>query len=261
MPRSLASERARGPAHRLNLRALARPIADSLGSFPSHDLADAAIDTWHARMINEHGSAHVFSALARQLRDVGFDADASHCEAFANEERRHGVACGAVVEALGGAADGIGLPEEVLPLHLDASTPREAVLRNVISVACLHETVAVALIAAELRSMPPGALRRLLTRIWADEIGHARFGWRLLSAHEPTLTAAERVGISRYLRVAWEHLDEHELTHLPDSSEFAGDDSAAELGLCDGREARSLFFRVRDHVLRPRLQQFRSLAI
>jgi hypothetical protein len=56
-------------------------------------------------MVNEHGSAQVFDALALQLREAGFDeADVTACRRFAVEERQHGVLCGAVVESLGGDA-------------------------------------------------------------------------------------------------------------------------------------------------------------
>ena len=59
-------------------------------------------------------------------------------------ERRHGVLCGAVVEALGGEARA-EVPERApFPDHGDVS-PREGALRNVLSVACLSETVAVSL--------------------------------------------------------------------------------------------------------------------
>ena len=172
-------------------------------------------------MINEYASSRVFTALARQLEKCGFEEDADEALQFADEERRHGVLCGAVVEALGGEARGELFAEAKFPEHRDAP-PRAALLRNVISICCMSETVAVALIGAERLEMPdtyaarPNALRALLTRIWADEIGHARFGWRLLERLSKSLTDEERRAIREYVPTALEHLVAHEHAHLPE---------------------------------------------
>src|SRR5262245_4131109 len=107
-------------------------------------------------MVNEHGSARVFEQLAAQMERAGLPADiVKTCAAFAEEERTHGVLCGAVVEALGGEALAPALPALDLPEHEDVDR-REAVLRNVLSIACLSESVAVALIGAERLRMPEG---------------------------------------------------------------------------------------------------------
>lgn len=90
MSRVLLDLRRAARAHRLDVPALPH-------------LAASARATWLGRMVNEHGSAHVFEALADQLADAGFaHADVVRCRGFAAEERRHGVLCGAVVESLGG---------------------------------------------------------------------------------------------------------------------------------------------------------------
>ena len=59
--------------------------------------------------------------------------------------------------------------------------------------------------------MPKGPSRDLLSRIWADEIGHARFGWQMLEALLPSCDDAERAAIARYLPVALRHLEAHEI--------------------------------------------------
>ena len=85
------------------------------------------------------------------------DAAALHAEtaalqaevpAMIADEYRHARQCAGVVLALGG--DPVApLPAiQALPEHADVS-PLEAVLRNVISVGCLSETVAVSVIRAE----------------------------------------------------------------------------------------------------------------
>lgn len=233
----------RRPSARLDLRAQVRPIA--LPSIPA--LRDAAIETWRGRMVNEYASASVFAALARQLADASMDS--REVASFADEERRHGALCGSVVESLGGKALG-ELPEAAeLPLHADAATPLEAAMRNVLSICCLSETVAVALIGAERLEMPDGELRELLTTIWSDEVGHARFGWRLLS--QLALDAGTRERLADYLELAFAHLVEHELAHLPLSSRPPPD--GVVYGLCNGSDARRLFFDTVETVIVPRL--------
>jgi hypothetical protein len=203
-------------------------------------------------MMNEHGSAAVFEGLARQLRRAGAPEErARECLGFAEEERAHGVLCGAVVEAFGGEARTACEPAPPFPEHLDVA-PIEAVTRNVVSVGCLAETVAVAIISAERLEMPDGELRDLLTRILADEIGHARFGWRWLDEVAPALDAAAKARLGDYLRVAFAHLERHEREHLPANARFPK--GAAAYGLCDGEDARALFYDTVREIIVPRLE-------
>jgi hypothetical protein len=215
-------------------------------------LAAAARATWRGRMINEWSSARVFDALAEQLEEAKFSAEEVRaCRGYGGEERRHGVLCGAVVEALGGEARAeIGeLPS--VPRHA-AVDRREAVVRNLLSVSCLSETVAVALIGAERHEMPESPLRELLDGIWADEIGHARFGWRIVERVVPELDAAARARLESYLRVAFAHVESHELAHLPDHGPPPREGVA--LGLCDGGDARTLFYDTIETVVVERLE-------
>jgi hypothetical protein len=124
-------------------------------------------------------------------------------------------------------------------------------LRNLLSVSCLSETVAVALIGAERLEMPEGSLRELLSRIWADEIGHARFGWRVAQELLPQLDGATRARLSLYLRVALRHLELHELAHLPLASTPPPEGVA--LGLCSGPDARTLLYQTIDEAILPQL--------
>ena len=235
-------------SNRIDLRTPARTYAPKVEA-PEH-LRDAAIATWHARMINEYASSRVFMALAQQLATCGYEEDADEAREFAAEERKHGVLCGAVVEALGGEATGELFEEPVFPLHRDAS-PRAALARNVISICCMSETVAVALIGAERLEMPEGELRALLTRIWADEIGHARFGWRFMERLAKSLTHEEREAIRAYLPIAFAHLEAHEHAHIPPRGAPEGGEC---LGLCSGIDARMLLRETIDEVIAPRIQ-------
>jgi hypothetical protein len=225
----------------------AAPRVDALGD-PGL-LRVAAVATWAGRMRNEYGSSRVFEALAKQAGRAGFAGAAEECVRFAEEERTHGVLCGAVVEALGGVAVMDLEDAPPLPEHEDA-TPRVAVLRNAVSVGCMSETVAVALVGAERAEMPEGELRDLLTRIWSDEIGHARFGWRMLAELAPTLSVEERAQLARYVPVALAHLDRHELAHLPERHAPPG---GSAWGLCSGIAARALYRATVAEVIVPRL--------
>src|SRR5258706_881587 len=155
----------------LDLRSDARRHRPELPELP--ELRVAAMGTWRGRMINEYQSAEVFGALAKQAEHLGLAAKlvSQLCE-FETEERKHGVLCGGVVEALGGEARAeVSVPRR-LPTHA-GTAPLEAFLRNALSVSCLSETVAVALIGAERLEMPEGAPRDVLSEIWAGGVGHA----------------------------------------------------------------------------------------
>lgn len=235
----------------VDLRSAAQRLAPPLLSEALRaDLIDHALVAWSGRMRNEHGSARVFSALAEQLDRAGI-AGAAECRGFAEEERRHGLFCGGVVEALGGQAIFLERPCDY-PWHEDAS-PLEAVARNVLSICCMSETVAVSLIGAERLAMSPGPLRDLLETILADEIGHARFGWKLIAEIAARLSIQERARIDRYLAVAFADLERHQLENI--STEHSPGGLAAELGICDGPDMRALYYATVEDVIVPRLEE------
>lgn len=213
-------------------------------------LAGAVMGTWRGRMINEYTSSTVFAGLAEQLAALGYDTDAASCREFSDEEREHGIACGTVLAAAGGEAMFTMAEPRRLPVHAD-TTPRAGVIRNIISICCMSETVAVSLIGAERMEMPEGPLHQLLTKIWSDEIGHARFGWTFLARVLPDLTDDERAAVDRYLPVAFAALESHELGHIPAATSWP--DGAAAYGLCDGADARTLFFETVMDVIVPQL--------
>jgi hypothetical protein len=238
----------------LDLRELARLAMPRVEPVDA-SLRGMAIATWRGRMVNEHGSAKVFEGLAGQLERAEVEPEiVAEVLGFANEERTHGILCGAVVEALGGEAIADALIAPEFPSHADAS-PLEAVIRNLLSITCLSETVAVALIGAERLKMPDGELRTLLTRIYADECGHANFGWRLLPRLLERARATEDPGLDErlgaYLEVAFAHLVEHELAHLPVGANPPPEGAA--IGLCSGITARALFYATVEQVIVPGL--------
>lgn len=238
----------------LDLRQEGQKLAADFGPMPALNLAErsAAIDTWRGRMVNEHISSRVFAALVPQMMRAG--ASSSRLEALATmigDELRHGRLCAAMVEALGGQARAPYPDLAQVPDHGDAA-PLEAALRNLLSICCLSETVAVALISAERLHAGQADMGKTLDGILADEVRHSRFGWTWLEEVQPQIDDAMRGRLGRYLTVAFRHLVAHELAHLP-----AGPTpslGAMQVGVCDGREARALFFDTVAQVIVPRLQ-------
>lgn len=235
----------------LRRQAAAQPL--DLGGAPELNDRErlAAIATWKGRMVNEHASARVFAALVPQMMRAEVDPD--HQAAVAemiSDELRHARLCAAAALALGGDPRAELPPLPAVPEHEDAE-PLEAVLRNVLSISCLSETVAVALIDAERLQAGPPVLAETLRSILADEVQHARFGWRLLEELEPRLHRGLRARLGEYLVVAFAHLREHELRHIP--ARPAPSSAAEAVGVCDGRAARDLLFATIEDVIVPGL--------
>jgi len=231
----------------LDLSSPCARVAASLDLEVPRDFAAATRATWLGRMVNEYRSGTVFEHTADGLARAGCSTEiVDECRGFAEEERRHGVLCGAVVVRAGGEARVSIGANEPFPEHAD-TTPRAAAVRNLISISCMAETVAVALIGDERERMPEGPLRELLTGIWADEVGHARFGWRTVADLLPTLDADEREAVVAYLPVAFEHLERHELSHLPEGIQASRE--GEKYGLCSGVEARELFYATVDRAV------------
>lgn len=227
----------------------------ALGTDPA--LHAAARATWRARMVQEHRSGRVFVALAAQLAAAGVDAgDVATCAGYAAEEHRHGVLCATVLGALGGAPV---LPAEALPdvpVHPDAGGAVEVALRNVLAISCVAETVAVALLAAERHDVD-GPLRSIVGEILADEVGHARFGWRTAAALAGRLDGAGRARTQAYVGLVLAEAATHFAGRVPASSFPA---SGAALGLCDGCRARALIDAVLAEVVVPRLGELGLVA-
>ena len=92
-----------------------------------------------------------------------------------------------------------------------------------------------------------------MTTILSDEIGHARFGWRMLDDLKPRLDEGLRERLGDYLPVAFLHLLRHELAHLPIHG-FARSDTEKGHGVCDGKDARALFFECVEDIIVPELE-------
>jgi hypothetical protein len=249
------------PAH-LHEDSRGRPILDLRGSFRPAALADLpdltdderamAARTWRGRMANEHASAQVFAGLVPQLMAAAVDADLlAQLPAMIADELRHAEQCAGVVVALGHAPIALLPPITPLPVHADVG-PLEGALRNVLSVCCMSETVAVSVIRAEHAELEGTALGGVLGLILADEIQHARFGWGLLGRLAPRLDRAARERLGAYVEVALRHQVAWELPKLPVHLGLRAEVAAA--GVCDGGLARELFFATVEDVIVPQLE-------
>jgi len=212
-----------------------------------------AIDSWVGRMRNEHVSARIFAQLLPQMMEVGLPARSQEAVAkMIADELRHGRLCAAAVVGLGGEAICEIPALASVPLHQDADA-LEGLLRNVLSVSCLSETVAVSLIAAERLNAGHPVLEETLTSILADEVQHARFGWSLLAELSGKLDAPLRARLGDYLAPAFAHLRAYELENLAPSP--APSKAAEDYGICDGPSARQIFFDTVRDVIIPGLQE------
>lgn len=242
---------------RVDLRAAvreARPLAlPELGALSADELARTRAH-WRIHMTAELASARVFAGLVPQVMAAGLDFEVVRATTeMAREEVAHGLESARVYAALGGDPCS-HLPRlDAVPGHTEVdASPLEVVLRNVMSVSCCGETLAVAVIGGERERALPGPLRDVLTRILADEVGHARFGWRLmrdlLPGAEPTLTRR----LSAYLVAVLER-DLRELVGV------RGDASASfvalSLGAPDGPLAWSTFLSSVREVTVPGLER------
>ncbi|MEC9073421.1 MAG: hypothetical protein VX938_13605, partial [Myxococcota bacterium] len=117
----------------------------------------------------------------------------------------------------------------------------------------LSETVAVSLIRAEQEELETPGIRETLDQILADEVQHARFGWRVLGELGPQLSPELRTRLGDYLVCAFRHLREHELAHLPEGPRPSPE--AEQVGICDGGDARALFFDTVEQVIVPGLEE------
>jgi hypothetical protein len=239
----------------LDLRAQGRGANVELSGGADLEPADRerAIATWKLRMVKEHVSARVFAQLIPQMMRAGIDPSwQESVSIMVSDELRHGRQCAEMVHALGGEAIA-ELPDGLddVPTHDDVE-PLEGFLRNILSISCLSETVAVALIRAEKSEVTTPEMEATLDTILADEVQHARFGWRVLSEVAGELSEETRVRLSDYLIGAFRHLAEHELHFLP--IDPVPSDEAAAYGVCDGRDARRLFYDTVEQVIVPRLE-------
>jgi len=210
-----------------------------------------ATKNWRERMVSEHVSARVFASLLGSLMKAGFDAsEQRRVAAMAQQELDHGLLCARVLVALGEAPLAEVPRLDDVPLHPDAS-PLEAVLRNVISIGCCSETIAVALVATEREQAGPAPIRDVLDAILRDEVKHARFGWRLVSRAARDLDANVRTSLGDYLHDVFDHQIDF---HAPFLAMPCANANGIAVGAPHGRSSFVVFYETMTNVVVPGLE-------
>ena len=217
----------------------------------------AALQNWRDRMVSEHASARVFAGFFDKLLRAGLPRRyLDMARAGIDEELAHAVLCARVLVALGGEPHA-PLPDPLpqVERHEDAS-PIEAVLRDALSIGACSETVAVALVGAEREQAACPGLRGVLDHILADEVGHARLGWKLLDDLLPATDTPTRRRLSAYLVAVFEH---QLAFHAPFLDMPTMTDRGVAFGAPDGPSNWRVFVHTMTTVTLPGLEQ-RGLA-
>ena len=217
----------------------------------------AARRVWQQRMVNEHHSATVLSAMLPQMVACGAPLPfKTALLRMAMDELRHGALCARVVESLGGEPRArVSLLTPPLPEHVGC-TPLETALRNSMFVGCLAETVAVAFTAEERDRTEEPFVKAVITQISADESLHARFGWAFAREAAPHLDDDARARTERWLRTAFVYLEREEMREVPDVRPPSDSlrDQGLRLGVCENRATRELFYATVAEAIVPGLE-------
>jgi len=169
-----------------------------------------AVVEWTGRMVEEQAASRLFAGLLPQMMRAGVDTQFQAATADAVvDELRHARLCAAIVQALGGEARAALTGSDDFPRH-DGVSPLEGLLRNVLDVSCLAETVDVAVLESRYRRARESTFRRVIAEILDDEINHSRLGWRLLQHLEPRIDTRLRERLGAYLIPAFTRLFERQ---------------------------------------------------
>jgi hypothetical protein len=136
---------------------------------------------WRARIAAEYGSAAITQHLVLWLIQIGASPDVIDAGLrIVEDELAHSRLSHQVYVAAGGA-EPPQLERDNLQLPRHAQTPLELdVLRAVVRVFCLGETVAVPLFSHLRSQCTVPSARAALDRILKDEVRHRDFGWLAL---------------------------------------------------------------------------------
>lgn len=173
------------------------PAALSRAAFAAFDRTryterdlEIARRSWTLRALDEYRSLTAFTSLLADLAqvDCGFDALGVGVR-IVRDEDRHVELCRRLVVALGGSSRLEGEPAWLRTAPW--ASPRERVLRMVVGSLCIGETLSVRFLAAVRDATADPLAREVATCLVADESVHGRFGWELLGAMLPGLSARE----------------------------------------------------------------------
>lgn len=191
-----------------------------------------------------------FARLAGWLDRAGFPVALSDLAARASmDEQRHAARCEELAQGFGTSLD--HLPPAAPPvLAPEGLSPRATVLYEAVAACCVTETGSVGVLTALLGEVRGGRLRRVLRELTADEVGHSRLGWAVLSA-EPDRAAA--AALSPWVPAMLAGSIEADLFEPgPPEDE---DDALLELGVLPRALRREVFVRTTLDVVLPGLAE------
>lgn len=232
--------------------------ASELGPLKLPDIAlspgerAVVVGTWRTRMVAEYVSARVFAALVPQAMAAGLRArETMELLTMANEELSHGVRCARVLTSLGEVATSPMGELPRVPVHTNVS-PLEGLVWNLLDVCCVSETAAVVLVGEEVERAGTPELAEELRIILADEVGHARFGFRVLGEVLPTFGPKERERLAAYAATSFRE-------RLVRFGAFLGTEPSTEASLAygapEGPPTFTAFFETLEAVVVPRLEE------
>lgn len=141
---------------------------------------------WAYRAGLEHSAAFRFRRLAERLDTARFDGElvaiAANAEA---QEREHVRLCAEIATRFGAAVE-LATTVDVSEVAPAAWELRDRVVYEVVAFCCVTETANAAVVTAGADDVDDAAIRRAVRTILADEVQHARLGWRFLATHPPT---------------------------------------------------------------------------
>jgi hypothetical protein len=210
---------------------------------------------WLARMRQEHDSAAVFAGMLPQLVEAGCSLEMKTVVLrSAIDELRHAALCGQVATMLGGEpVVEANLHPRELPRH-EGCSPLERIVRNVLFVSCISETVAVAVLTDERDHVREPNVDRVLQQLAGDETLHARIGWIFVRENWPKLDNDARERMHDYLAAALGYYERRVAeVATPHRLEPALVDEARALGFAYGAEVREIVRETLETVVVPQL--------
>jgi bacterioferritin (cytochrome b1) len=152
-----------------------------------HTLRRAAGSVWRARHRFELEAANRFARLSDDLNRLGaHQAVVALTREAVVDETRHASQCSELVSHFGQAAPTSSSmsTDRACPSGL---TEREAVLYELVSMACVTETLSCALLGALVERAKDAKVRQVMHEILRDEIRHSRLGWAHLESESLAL--------------------------------------------------------------------------
>ncbi|HWM88804.1 MAG TPA: hypothetical protein VNO33_23295 [Kofleriaceae bacterium] len=175
-----------------------RAWIDELGleALDPGDAAGARV-VWTRTAFSEYASAAAFAEIGAALLAAGAPIDlVAAAGEFLVDEIVHTEAAARIAAALGGAV-ALEVDLERLVRPAAARDPLLRAAELVVRTSCVGESLTVPMLKLSRRLAGAPAIEAALTRIAADEAGHAQLGWWFLDWAEPRLDGEARAHLGR----------------------------------------------------------------